>query len=135
MKRTFLALAMLAAGLTLSGCYDDGYGYGGGLYSAGSYPYGYGGYYDGYYRPGYYGGRVYRPAPNYRPAPPPAGRRDWRGDRGNWNRGDADRGGRWNRPPREGGGEGGRGWNRPGQPGGNSGPAFGGGDRRGGARR
>ena len=44
----------LASALTLAGCYDDGYGYGGVSvgYGSGGY-YGYPGYYD--YYPGYYG--------------------------------------------------------------------------------
>ncbi|MET0365544.1 MAG: hypothetical protein ABW169_12915 [Sphingobium sp.] len=129
MKRSFFTLALLAAGLTLSGCYDDGYGYGGGVYSAGYYPYGYGygSYYDGYGRPGYYRGRTYVPAPAYNPRyGRPGSRRDWndgrRWDRGNWNANRPDRGAAdgaagnrrgWSRPEAGGNpaaGEGRQGW-------------------------
>jgi hypothetical protein len=78
MKRKIAGLAALIGGLMLSGCVDDGYGYGGGgygIYSSSAYPR----YYDGYYN-GYYGGGYYRGAPGYRAVP-----------RGNYYRRDYDR--------------------------------------------
>lgn len=95
MKRSLITMALMAAGLTLGGCYDDGYGrYGyGGVYSAGAYPYGYGyGGYDLYDRP-YYRGRAYGPAP--RPRWDDRGR-NWRGDR-DGRRNDGERAGRRDR--------------------------------------
>lgn len=59
LRHPFMAAFGLIGALTLGGCYDDGYGYGG--VSVGTGYYGNGGYYgDGYYGPyggsGYYGG-------------------------------------------------------------------------------
>lgn len=69
MKPPITLLAACAAGLTLTGCADTGYGFGMGYGSGGYYPssYGYGaypydGWYDGYYGPiydGYWGSDGY----------------------------------------------------------------------------
>lgn len=53
MKRTIAGFSALIGGLMLTGCADNGYGYGGGgygIYSSGAYPRYYDGYYNGYYR-------------------------------------------------------------------------------------
>ncbi|MFY9350858.1 MAG: peptidase, partial [Sphingobium sp.] len=60
-RRRLMALAGLAGAFALSGCYDDGYGYGGvsvgtGYYGNGGY---YGGGYDPYWGPGYAGAGYY----------------------------------------------------------------------------
>lgn len=92
------ALAVVAT-LTLSACYDDGYGYGGLSVGYGSpgyygsyYDYGYPsyyGWYDGFYYPGsgywIYDQRGYRHRWNDHH------RRYWEGQRGHWR----DRGGYW----------------------------------------
>jgi len=95
MKRKIAVLAALAGGLMLSGCVDDGYGYGSGgygIYSSSAYPGYYNGYNNGYYGGGYYGGGYYRGQPGYRALPRGAyDRRDYRRrdndgvrDRGRW---------------------------------------------------
>lgn len=58
MKRALFAFALGLAGLTLTAC-DDGYGYYGGVYSAGYPHYRY--YDDYYYAPHHYGAHRYGP--------------------------------------------------------------------------
>jgi hypothetical protein len=103
----------LASALTLSGCYDDGYGYGGasvgygsgGYYGYDDYAYGYPGYYgwyDGFYYPGsgYWlydrGGKRHRWNDQQR--------RHWEGRREAWRNRDhsQDRAGNWQGRPRDG---------------------------------
>lgn len=124
--RIWAAVGLVGA-LTLGGCYDDGYGYGGVSVGSGYYGGGYadpywngGGYYPGGYYPGGYGWNdgFYYPGTGYyvydrggrRQRWSDAQRRYWearRGDRrpdGRWDRGrwrDGDR--NWQgRPPRDG---------------------------------